>query len=63
MYVVTLAAQVAFVAAAILGRLIPFPPLLIARYYAAVTAASAVGLWDLLRHGVPHTWESVEGTR
>ncbi len=63
LYVVTLIAQGAFATAALLGGVIPLAPLLVARYYAAVTAASAVGLWDLLRHGVPHTWESVEGTR
>jgi cellulose synthase/poly-beta-1,6-N-acetylglucosamine synthase-like glycosyltransferase len=62
-YLATLAAQAAFLAGALLGRAIPFAPFLVARYYAAVTAASAVGLWDLLRHGVPRTWESVEGTR
>ena len=62
-YAITLIAQGAFLVAALLGRVVPFAPLLIARYYAAVTAASAAGLWDLLRHGVPHTWESVEGTR
>jgi len=62
-YAITLIAQGTFAAAALLGGIIPFGPLLIARYYAAVTAASAFGLWDLLRHGVPHTWESVEGTR
>jgi cellulose synthase/poly-beta-1,6-N-acetylglucosamine synthase-like glycosyltransferase len=62
-YVATLAAQLALLAAALLGRFVPFAPFLVARYYAAVTAASAVGLWDLLRHGVPRTWESVEGTR
>jgi cellulose synthase/poly-beta-1,6-N-acetylglucosamine synthase-like glycosyltransferase len=62
-YVVALALQLALVAAALLGGLVPFRPFRIARYYVAVTAASAVGLWDLLRRGVPHTWESVEGTR
>jgi cellulose synthase/poly-beta-1,6-N-acetylglucosamine synthase-like glycosyltransferase len=62
-YAVTLAAQLALVAAAVAGRALPLRPLLIARYYAAVTIASAVGLWDLLRRGVPRTWESVEGTR
>jgi len=62
-YAITLAAQLALVAGALLGRVVPWRPLRIARYYAAVTAASAVGLWDFLRHGVPRTWESVEGTR
>ena len=62
-YVAALAAQLALVAAALLGRVLPLRPLVIARYYAAVTVASAVGLWDLLHRGVPRTWESVEGTR
>ena len=52
-YAFTLVAQGALLVAALLGRLVPFAPLLVARYYVAVTAASAVGLWDLLRHGVP----------
>ena len=62
-YAVTLALQLALAAAALLAGAVPWRPLLVARYYAAVTASSAVGLWDLLRHGVPRTWESVEGTR
>ena len=35
----------------------------VARYYVAVTTASAAGLWDYLRRGVPRTWEKAEGTR
>ena len=62
-YTFALGAQLALLAAALLGRVVPFGPLLVARYYVAVTAASAVGLWDLVRHGVPRTWDSVEGTR
>ncbi|MGI9021453.1 MAG: glycosyltransferase [Solirubrobacterales bacterium] len=62
-YPATLIAQGVLAAAALLGRVVPLAPLLVARYYAAVTIASAAGLWDLLRHGVPKTWESVEGTR
>jgi hypothetical protein len=62
-YIVTLAAQVALLLAAALGRVWPLRPLRIARYYVAVTASSAVGLWDYLRHGVPVTWEKAEGTR
>ena len=38
-------------------------PLLLARYYAAVTASSALGLWDLLRQGASATWDQAEGTR
>lgn len=62
-YVVTLAAQLGLAGAALIAGAVPLRPLRIARYYAAVTAASAVGLWDLLRDGVPRTWERVEGTR
>lgn len=62
-YVITLVAQLGLAAAALLGGVVPLRPLRIARYYAAVTAASAVGLWDVLRHGVPRTWDRVEGTR
>jgi hypothetical protein len=42
---------------------VPVRPFRIARYYVAVTAASAAGLWGYLRHGVPLTWEKAEGTR
>jgi hypothetical protein len=62
-YVVTLAAQLVLLAAAALAPLWPVKPLRIARYYVAVTASSAVGLWDYLRHGVPVTWGKAEGTR
>ena len=62
-YVVTLAAQAGLVAAAALGMVLPARPLRIAHYYVAVTASSAVGLWDYLRRGVPSTWEKAEGTR
>jgi len=62
-YAVTLAAQGAVLAAAALGGALPWRPLRIARYYVAITAASAAGLWDYLRHGVPRTWEKAVGTR
>lgn len=62
-YVVTLAAQVALLAAAAVGALWPLRPFRIAHYYVAVTASSAAGLWDYLRRGVPTTWDSAEGTR
>ncbi len=62
-YAVTLGLQLALLAAAALAPLLPVRPLQIARYYVAVTAASAAGLWDYLRHGVPTTWEKAEGTR
>jgi hypothetical protein len=62
-YAVTFAAQLALIAAAALGDLVPLRAFRIARYYVAVTAASAAGLWDYVRHGVPRTWEKAEGTR
>ena len=33
------------------------------RYYALVTWATVVSLWNYLRRGVPATWEAAEGTR
>jgi cellulose synthase/poly-beta-1,6-N-acetylglucosamine synthase-like glycosyltransferase len=63
LYVVTLALQLAVLLAAALAPLAPMWPLRVARYYVAVTAASAAGLWDYLRRGVPTTWEKAEGTR
>jgi cellulose synthase/poly-beta-1,6-N-acetylglucosamine synthase-like glycosyltransferase len=62
-YAVTLALQLALLIAAALGAVVPAAPFRIARYYVAVTVASAVGLWDYLRRGVPVTWEKAEGTR
>jgi cellulose synthase/poly-beta-1,6-N-acetylglucosamine synthase-like glycosyltransferase len=62
-YTVTVLAQLALLAAAALGAVVPAAPFRIARYYVVVTAASAVGLWDYLRRGVPVTWEKAEGTR
>ena len=62
-YTVTLAAQLALLAAAALGSVWPLRPLRVAHYYVAVTAASALGLWDYLRQGLPPTWEKAEGTR
>jgi cellulose synthase/poly-beta-1,6-N-acetylglucosamine synthase-like glycosyltransferase len=63
LYPVTLAAQLALLAAAALAPVVPVRSFRIARYYVAVTAASAAGLWDYLRRGVPVTWEKAEGTR
>ncbi|MEK6326747.1 MAG: glycosyltransferase [Actinomycetota bacterium] len=62
-YVVTLAAQLALLATAALAPVVPLRAFQVARYYVAVTAASAAGLWDYLRRGVPRTWEKAEGTR
>lgn len=63
LYEVTLALQLAVLLGAVLAPLAPLWPLRVARYYVAVTAASAAGLWDYVRHGVPTTWEKAEGTR
>ena len=55
-YGIVLAGQVALIAAALAG--VP-----IARYYALVTWATTVALWNYLRRGVPATWEAAEGPR
>jgi cellulose synthase/poly-beta-1,6-N-acetylglucosamine synthase-like glycosyltransferase len=62
-YTVTFAAQVALLAAALLGRRLPLPPFRVARYYVMTTASIAAGLWDRMRHGAPGRWEKAEGTR
>jgi cellulose synthase/poly-beta-1,6-N-acetylglucosamine synthase-like glycosyltransferase len=62
-YTATLAAQLAVLAAALLGRWLPLAPLRIARYYTMTTASIAAGIWDRLRHGASGTWEKAEGTR
>jgi cellulose synthase/poly-beta-1,6-N-acetylglucosamine synthase-like glycosyltransferase len=62
-YTVTLALQVALIAAALLAPLLPLAPLRICRYYVMVTTSIALGLWDRLRQGPPGAWEKAEGTR
>jgi cellulose synthase/poly-beta-1,6-N-acetylglucosamine synthase-like glycosyltransferase len=62
-YVATFIAQLAFIAAALLGRWLPLAPFRIARYYVMTTASIAAGLWDRLRHGPPGAWEKAAGTR
>jgi hypothetical protein len=62
-YLVTLAAQLALIAAALLAPLVPARPFRLARYYVLVTASIAAGLWDRLRRGAPGAWEQAEGTR
>ncbi|MHB8657519.1 MAG: glycosyltransferase [Solirubrobacteraceae bacterium] len=62
-YLVTLAAQLAVLAAAWLAPVLPTRPLLIARYYVMTTASLAAGLWDWVWHGTPEGWDPVEGTR
>ncbi len=55
--------QLALIAAAALGRVVPIAPFRIARYYALTTASIAAGLWDRLRHGAGGRWEKAAGTR
>jgi cellulose synthase/poly-beta-1,6-N-acetylglucosamine synthase-like glycosyltransferase len=62
-YAITLAAQLALLAAALLAPLVPLRPFRLARYYVLVTASVAAGLWDRARHGPPAAWERAEGTR
>ncbi len=62
-YWVTLALQLAVLAAAALAGVMPARPFLIARYYVLTTASLAAGLWDWLVHGTAAGWEPAEGTR
>ena len=56
-YTVTLALQLALLAAAALARVVPALPFRIAAYYVTVTASIAAGLFDRIRHGPAKTWE------
>jgi cellulose synthase/poly-beta-1,6-N-acetylglucosamine synthase-like glycosyltransferase len=62
-YSATLVAQLALIAAALLGRWLPLAPLRVARYYVMTTASIAAGLWDRWRHGATGRWEKAKGTR
>ena len=62
-YQVALGVQLAVLAAALLARVVPARPLLLARYYVLTTASLAAGLWDWLTRGTPAGWEPAEGTR
>jgi cellulose synthase/poly-beta-1,6-N-acetylglucosamine synthase-like glycosyltransferase len=62
-YALTLALQLALIASALLARVLPLPPLRIARYYVLTTASIAAGLWDRARRGTPGAWEKAPGTR
>ena len=62
-YTATLAAQLALIVAALLGRVLPVGPLGAARYYVITTFSIAAGLWDRMRHGSPGAWEKAAGTR
>jgi cellulose synthase/poly-beta-1,6-N-acetylglucosamine synthase-like glycosyltransferase len=63
LYTATFVAQLALIAAALLGRALPLAPLRVARYYVMTTASIPAGLWDRWRHGPPGRWEKAEGTR
>ena len=63
LYAVTLALQLAMLAAAALGGALRARALLIARHYVLTTLSPALGLWDWLRHGTAASWEAAEGTR
>jgi cellulose synthase/poly-beta-1,6-N-acetylglucosamine synthase-like glycosyltransferase len=63
LYTLTLALQIALLAAAGLGGVLRARILLIVRYYVLTTASPAAGLWDWLRHGTAASWEAAEGTR
>jgi len=62
-YLPALVAQLVLLAAALLGGVLRWRVLLVARYYVLTTASVAAGLWDWLRHGTPAGWEAAEGTR
>jgi glycosyltransferase involved in cell wall biosynthesis len=62
-YQVALGIQLAVLVAALLARVVPARPFLLARYYVLTTASLAAGLWDWLTHGTPAGWEPAEGTR
>jgi len=62
-YVLAFVLQLALLAAALLGRVLPLAPLRIARYYVMTTASIAAGLWDRWRRGASGRWEKAEGTR
>jgi cellulose synthase/poly-beta-1,6-N-acetylglucosamine synthase-like glycosyltransferase len=63
LYAVTLALQLALLAAAALAGSAHARPLLVARYYVLTTTSLAAGLWDWLRHGTAASWDAAEGTR
>ena len=62
-YRLAFALQLGLIAAALLGRVLPFAPFRIARYYALATTSIAAGLWDRFRHGAGGRWEKAAGTR
>jgi len=64
LYRAALAAQLAWLALAALGRLrLPVPGAALAYYYLLVTWATVAALASYLRHGVSPHWERTEGAR
>jgi cellulose synthase/poly-beta-1,6-N-acetylglucosamine synthase-like glycosyltransferase len=55
-YDAALGAQAAFLVLAVARPGLP-------RYYALITCATVVALWNYVRRGVPATWDAAEGTR
>jgi cellulose synthase/poly-beta-1,6-N-acetylglucosamine synthase-like glycosyltransferase len=62
-YVAAVLAQAAVLIGALLAGVLPWRPLLVARYYVLTTASLVAGLWDWLAHGTQAGWEPAEGTR
>jgi cellulose synthase/poly-beta-1,6-N-acetylglucosamine synthase-like glycosyltransferase len=62
-YAAALAAQIALLGAALLGRALSQAPFRVARYYVLTTASIGAGLWDRMRHGPQGAWSKAEGTR
>jgi cellulose synthase/poly-beta-1,6-N-acetylglucosamine synthase-like glycosyltransferase len=63
LYDVAFGLQLALCVAAACGGRLRLRPFLIARYYLAMNASIALGLWDYLRAPTPTHWEAAEGTR
>jgi cellulose synthase/poly-beta-1,6-N-acetylglucosamine synthase-like glycosyltransferase len=63
LYALTLALQLAVLAAAALAGSVPLRAFRLARYYVLTTASIAAALWDRARLGTPGAWEKAEGTR
>jgi cellulose synthase/poly-beta-1,6-N-acetylglucosamine synthase-like glycosyltransferase len=62
-YVAAVGVQAALLLGALVARVLPVRPLLLARYYVLTTASLVAGLWDWMRYGTSAGWEPAEGTR
>jgi hypothetical protein len=62
-YAVTLALQLALLAAAALAPVVRLRPFRLAEYYVLITASPAAGLLDWIVSGTPAGWTKAEGTR